>query len=159
MTLNVVSRSRGLTLYATTPQSKFGFAPIAIGFTVFGISQVGGSSGGAFNPSRMFGPALLCGRWKYCYIYFIAQYAGAAAAAYIVHYVGSSPQPLMTAAGDGPRGSSPDRHDSEEEEDLLYQYQEVSSTETASSYLKNANKNRKKSHDEFTTSLRSKTKS
>jgi len=46
MNLNTVSSTRGLTIYATTPQSKFGFAPLAIGFTVFSVTQVGGTSGG-----------------------------------------------------------------------------------------------------------------
>ena len=37
----------------------------------------------------MFGPAVLSGRWKYFYIYYVAQYLGASVAGLIVHYIGS----------------------------------------------------------------------
>ena len=58
MSFKTISDSRGLTLYASTPQSKTGFAPFAIGFTIFSLNLIGGESGGAFNPARMFGPAV-----------------------------------------------------------------------------------------------------
>jgi len=37
----------------------------------------------------MFGPAVLSGRWKYFYIYYVAQYLGASVAGLIVHNIGS----------------------------------------------------------------------
>ena len=84
MNFKGISDSKGLTVYASTPQSKTGFAPFAIGFTVFGLGLVGGTSGGAFNQVRMFGPAVFSGKWKYFYVYWIAQLCGAGIAALIV---------------------------------------------------------------------------
>lgn len=85
MSIKTIADTRGLTVYATNPQSKTGFAPFAIGFTVFSLCLCGGTSGGAFNQARMFGPALLESKWDYFYIYWIAQLCGAATAALIVH--------------------------------------------------------------------------
>lgn len=85
MSIKTIADNRGLTVYASNPQSKTGFAPFAIGFTIFSLCLCGGTSGGAFNQARMFGPALLEGKWKYFYIYWIAQLVGASAAALLVH--------------------------------------------------------------------------
>ena len=55
-------------------------APIAIGFSIFiAVGSMGAISGGAFNPARYFGPALVYG----CTIdkiwdYFLAEYFAAA---------------------------------------------------------------------------------
>ncbi len=87
MSFQTIGDSRGLTLYASTPQSKAGFAPFAIGFTVFSLCLIHGESGGAFNPSRMFGPALISGKWDYLWLYWIAQFLGAAVAGLLVHNV------------------------------------------------------------------------
>lgn len=46
LTFKGISDTKGLTVYATSPQSKTGFAPLAIGLTVFCLAMVGGSSGG-----------------------------------------------------------------------------------------------------------------
>ncbi len=46
MSFKTISDSKGLTLYASNPQSKTGFAPFSIGLTIFSLSLVGGSSGG-----------------------------------------------------------------------------------------------------------------
>lgn len=85
MSFQTIGDSRGLTLYASTPQSKAGFAPFAIGFTVFSLCLIHGESGGAFNPSRMFGPALISGKWDYLWLYWISQFLGAAIAGLLVH--------------------------------------------------------------------------
>jgi hypothetical protein len=87
MSIKSISDSVGLTLYASTPQSKTGFAPFSIGFTVFSLSMVGGSSGGAFNPARLFGPAIFSGLWSYLWLYWIAEFLGAACAGMMVHTV------------------------------------------------------------------------
>jgi len=87
MSFQTIGDSRGLTLYASTPQSKAGFAPFAIGFTVFSLSLIRGESGGAFNPSRMFGPALISGKWDYLWLYWISQFLGAAVAGLLVHNI------------------------------------------------------------------------
>jgi glycerol uptake facilitator-like aquaporin len=87
MSFKGISDSKGLTVYTSTPQSKAGFAPLAIGFTVVTLSLVGGSSGPAFNQNRMFGPAVFSGKWAYFYVYYIAELCGAAAAALIAHHL------------------------------------------------------------------------
>jgi glycerol uptake facilitator-like aquaporin len=50
MSIKKISDAKGLTLYATTPQSKTGFAPFSIGFVLFSISLISGTSGGASTP-------------------------------------------------------------------------------------------------------------
>lgn len=87
MSFKGISDSKGLTVYTSTPQSKAGFAPLAIGLTVFTLSMVGGSSGPAFNQNRMFGPAVFSGKWDFFYVYYIAELCGAAAASLLVHHL------------------------------------------------------------------------
>jgi len=73
--------ARNLTIYTTSGDTKSGFAPIAIGFTLGMLSLVGGSvSGGAYNPARAFGPAMCSGIWRGQWIVWIGDLAGAAAA-------------------------------------------------------------------------------
>lgn len=85
MSVQTVDDMDGLTLYTTTPQSKTGFAPFAIGFAAFSLSAFGGTYGVAMNPARMFGPAVMSGEWKYFYLYSIAELAGASFAGIFVH--------------------------------------------------------------------------
>lgn len=71
-------KRKKLTIYTTSGNSKAGFAPIAIGFTLGFLAFVGGSiSGGAFNPARAFAPALLSGRWDNQWLYWLADFMGA----------------------------------------------------------------------------------
>lgn len=66
MTLKGFANSRGLTLYTSTPQSKSGFAPIAIGCLIGVLTNMGAtSSGGAFNPA---GICFAC----FCALCFVA---------------------------------------------------------------------------------------
>jgi len=72
-----------LTIYTTSGATKAGFAPIAIGFTLGFLCFMGGSvSGGAFNPARVFGPALVGGVWTDHWLYWIADFLGAGMAGY-----------------------------------------------------------------------------
>lgn len=71
MSFKTISDSKGLTLYASNPQSKTGFAPFSIGLTIFSLNLVGGTSGGAFNPGRILGPAIFAGSYDYIYLYWI----------------------------------------------------------------------------------------
>lgn len=74
---------RNLTIYATSGNTKAGFAPLAIGLTVGFLCLVGGSvSGGAFNPARAFGPALVGGKWTHHWVYWVGDLLGAAVAGY-----------------------------------------------------------------------------
>lgn len=84
MSFKTISDSKGLTLYATTPQSKTGFAPFSIGFTIFSLGLIGGTSGGAFNPGRLFGPAIFSGKWDAITLYWLGEFAGAATAGLLV---------------------------------------------------------------------------
>lgn len=85
MSFKTISDSKGLVLYATTPQSRTGFAPFSIGFTIFSLCLVGGSSGAAFNPGRILGPAIFSGEWNYVYLYFLGEFLGAACAGLLVN--------------------------------------------------------------------------
>jgi len=72
----------GLTLYTASPQSKTGFAPIAIGLTIGFLTLIGGTvSGGAFNPARVFSAAIVTGKWENQWVYWLADFLGAAIAA------------------------------------------------------------------------------
>lgn len=82
MSFRGVANSSGLTVYTTTPQSKTGFAPLAIGLTLGVLQAIGGSiSGACFNPARAFGPNLWSGMWSYHYVYWFAELSGATVAA------------------------------------------------------------------------------
>lgn len=85
MSFKTISDSKGLTLYASTPQSKTGFAPFSIGFTIFSLCLIGGTSGGAFNPGRLLGPAMFSGKWDYIYLYWLGEVVGAACAGLLVN--------------------------------------------------------------------------
>lgn len=94
MSFQTISDSKGLTLYASTPQSKTGFAPFAIGLTIFSLNLVGGTSGGAFNPARLLGPAIFSGSWDYQYLYWLGDICGSSCAALLVnnmHRIGLEP--------------------------------------------------------------------
>lgn len=84
MSFKTISDSKGLTLYASTPQSKTGFAPFSIGFAIFSLSLIGGVSGGAFNPGRILGPAILSGKSKYIWLYWLGEVFGSSSAGILV---------------------------------------------------------------------------
>ncbi|KAJ2997338.1 hypothetical protein HDV02_005610 [Globomyces sp. JEL0801] len=73
-----------LTIYTTSGNTKAGFAPLAIGFTLGFLGLIGGTvSGGAFNPARAFGPTLLSGKgWKNHWIYWVGDLIGAGLAGF-----------------------------------------------------------------------------
>lgn len=62
MSIKTISDSKGLTLYASNPQSKTGFAPFSIGLTIFSLGLVGGTSGAAFNPG-LLSRTIPCSLW------------------------------------------------------------------------------------------------
>lgn len=76
-----------LTIYTANPQSKGGLAPLAIGLTLGTLTLVGGTiSGGAFNPVRVFAPAVFGAPWKHQWIYWVGDFTGAGLAA-LLHTV------------------------------------------------------------------------
>ena len=80
-----------VVLHVATARGTDGnsFYGLAIGFTVVaGAFAVGGISGGAFNPAIALG-AMVTGlfEWSNLWIYLLADFLGAAAAAYAFLYV------------------------------------------------------------------------
>ena len=80
-----------VVLHVATARGTDGnsFYGLAIGFTVLaGAFAVGGTSGGAFNPAIAVG-AMVTGlfAWSNIWIYFLADFLGAAVAAYAFIYV------------------------------------------------------------------------
>ncbi|KYQ90894.1 hypothetical protein DLAC_07765 [Tieghemostelium lacteum] len=76
-------QGNNLTIYNTSGQTKAGFAPIAIGFTLGFLCFMGGSvSGGAFNPARVFSTALVGRNWTAHWMYWIADFLGAGLAGF-----------------------------------------------------------------------------
>lgn len=100
--------SQQLTVFAATPQSKSGFAPFVIGFTVASLVLFSGASGAAMSPCRMFGPAVFSGKWDRWYVYYSAEFAGAAAAgvvAHALHYYAADAPAAPSTSADGGKGS------------------------------------------------------
>eukprot|EP00743_Colponemidia_sp_Colp-15_P000209 GILK01000243.1.p1 GENE.GILK01000243.1~~GILK01000243.1.p1 ORF type:complete len:307 (+),score=55.41 GILK01000243.1:52-921(+) len=76
--------ARNLTIFTTTGSNKAGFAPLAIGFTLGYLGLLAGAvSGGAYNPARAFGPALLSNVWSGQWIYWLGDLTGAAAGGFL----------------------------------------------------------------------------
>ncbi|MGH8991107.1 MAG: MIP family channel protein [Acidimicrobiia bacterium] len=68
---------------AVDPRGAFGkIAGLAIGFVVLMDIMAGGPfTGGAMNPARFVGPALVGGYWSNAWVYFVGPIAGGLAAA------------------------------------------------------------------------------
>eukprot|EP01105_Mastigella_eilhardi_P006942 TRINITY_DN18437_c0_g1_i1.p1 TRINITY_DN18437_c0_g1~~TRINITY_DN18437_c0_g1_i1.p1 ORF type:complete len:348 (+),score=111.85 TRINITY_DN18437_c0_g1_i1:118-1161(+) len=76
--------AQNLTIYAVTANTKAGFAPIAIGFTLGFLCFVGSTvSGGAFNPARVFGANIVSGDFEKSWIYYLGDFLGAACGAWL----------------------------------------------------------------------------
>ncbi|KAJ4961808.1 hypothetical protein NE237_021718 [Protea cynaroides] len=80
------------TVYATAIDPKRGslgiIAPLAIGLIVGANILTGGPFDGAsMNPARAFGPALVGGRWKNHWIYWVGPLIGAVIAGLLYEYV------------------------------------------------------------------------
>ncbi|KAI9148621.1 hypothetical protein H9P43_010102 [Blastocladiella emersonii ATCC 22665] len=91
---------RNLTIYTTSGNTKAGFAPLAIGMTLGFLCFLGGSvSGGAFNPARVFGPALVGNYWNNHWVYWLGDFLGAAAAGYTQSFFAH--RPVQKSAGGG----------------------------------------------------------
>lgn len=90
LNLKEMASAQGLTLFSSSPLSKVGFAPFAIGFTVFSLSMYSGTFGISMNPARMIGPAIVGHCWRNFGVYLVADILGACCgglAVYIFHIV------------------------------------------------------------------------
>jgi glycerol uptake facilitator-like aquaporin len=53
---------------------------------------MGGSiSGGAFNPAKVFGPALITGKWDHHLLFWVADFSGAAAGGAVYSFLFAPP--------------------------------------------------------------------
>lgn len=78
----------GSRVYATPSPSKNHFAPIAIGLTLGFLCFLGGSSsGGAFNPARVFGASVISGNFSSHWVYWAGDLMGGAFAALIHTFI------------------------------------------------------------------------
>jgi len=69
-------------IFGTTENDKSPIAPLIIGMTITtGIFVAGPLTGGAINPARAFGPALVSGHWANHLVYWIGPLVGGVAAA------------------------------------------------------------------------------
>ncbi|KAI9220688.1 aquaporin-like protein [Blastocladiella britannica] len=83
---------RNLTIYTTSGNTKAGFAPLAIGMTLGFLCFLGGTvSGGAFNPARVFGPAIVGGYWTNHWVYWVGDFMGAACAGFAQSFFAHKP--------------------------------------------------------------------
>ncbi|MBI5202743.1 MAG: aquaporin [Elusimicrobia bacterium] len=77
-------------VYATTIEAKEreASAPFVIGASyAVGLLIGGPLTGGALNPARAFGPAMITGHWTYWWVYWVGPFAGAAAASILYEYL------------------------------------------------------------------------
>jgi glycerol uptake facilitator-like aquaporin len=84
MAVSTADDGDSVIMYSSTPQSKAGFAPFAIGFTVLALVTIGGGSGVGMNPARVFGPMLFANEWNNWYLYYLGEMIGAGLAAIVV---------------------------------------------------------------------------
>src|SRR2546426_1006773 len=79
---------------AVDPRGAFGrIAGLGIGFAVaMGLLMGAPFTGGAMNPARSFGPALVNGQWMGAWVYWVGPIIGGAAAALIYDTVNSRKQ-------------------------------------------------------------------
>ncbi|KAJ3050675.1 hypothetical protein HK097_008328 [Rhizophlyctis rosea] len=106
------SVGRSLTIYTTSGTTKAGFAPFAIGFTLGFLGLIGGSvSGGAYNPARVFGPALISGKWGHHWVYWIGDFIGAGLAGWAQHFFAHEAQ---QSSGASARSNKAARQEQEE---------------------------------------------
>jgi MIP family channel proteins len=74
------------TIYATAVDKRTSrlLAGVAIGFVyLFGVSISATFSGGALNPARVFGPAVVSGHFEYHYVWWLGPVSGAIAAGFL----------------------------------------------------------------------------
>lgn len=86
MSVQSVDDGEAVIMYSSTPQSKAGFAPFAIGFTIVALVTIGGGSGVGLNPARVFGPMIFANQWDNWYLFYLGEMLGGGLAAWVVTY-------------------------------------------------------------------------
>ncbi|HEX7050140.1 MAG TPA: aquaporin [Longimicrobiales bacterium] len=75
----------GTAVDERAPKSVF---PFAIGLTIaLDIMAIGPLTGGAVNPARAFGPAVISGHWSNQFVYWIGALIGGALAGLVYHFL------------------------------------------------------------------------
>lgn len=77
-------------VYATTVETKDreAAAPLVVGaIYAAALLCAGPLTGGALNPARAFGPAMITGQWTYWWVYWVGPFAGAATASMLYEYL------------------------------------------------------------------------
>jgi aquaporin Z len=89
----------GTAVDERAPKSVY---PIAIGLTVtMGILAIGPITGGALNPARAFGPALIIGEFTQHWIYWVGPLTGGALGAAVQHFLLMQRAPSVEVAEHG----------------------------------------------------------
>ncbi len=89
----------GTAVDERAPRSVY---PMAIGLTVtLGIMAIGPLTGGALNPARAFGPALVSGHWSNHLVYWAGPLLGGALAGWVAHgvFLETAPAPIVGERG------------------------------------------------------------
>jgi MIP family channel proteins len=95
---------------AFNPRARQEWAPLAIGTTLgFAVMVLGPLTGGAFNPARWFGPALVGNSFTDAWVYIVGPLVGAALAAAVYKFVIESASGPAAELADtvAPRGPAP----------------------------------------------------
>lgn len=85
---NASASKERIQVFTTSGTTKNNFAPIAIGLTLGFLCYLGGSSsGGAFNPARVLGPAIVTGNFNSHWVYWVGDLSGGALAAALQTFI------------------------------------------------------------------------
>jgi glycerol uptake facilitator protein len=88
---------------AMNPRANRAWAPLVIGTTLgFAVIVLGPLTGGALNPARWFGPALVAGEWDDFWVWIIGPTVGAILAALSYWYLFVVERPGWTIPGGPP---------------------------------------------------------
>jgi len=91
---------------AVNPRAARDWSGLVIGGTLgFAVLIIGPLTGGALNPARWFGPALVAGEWDESWVYIIGPLAGGALGALVYWYLFvEGPRPRAATPETGPKG-------------------------------------------------------
>lgn len=99
---------------AFNPKARQEWAPLVIGTTLgFAVMVLGPLTGGAFNPARWFGPALVGNEWGGVWPYLVGPVVGAVAAIFFFKYVIAERDPRARKPKKQPAPTQPEAAEGE----------------------------------------------